>query len=141
MAIGRTVPFLNQSDFALRSRTNCFGSSVRSKSIGRKSPASRRTLYSPLQFGSFAKKPVVSKFPRKMGPAVAYSGGREVPHLFSHSHLALRFSLLQSFDLAFPLVRFLFRHVKHRRRRTYFQEHRQDPTPGRVGACWEVASR
>ena len=68
-------------------------------------------MYSPLQFESFAKNPVVSKFPKKMGPAVAYSGGKEVPHLFSRSHLAPGFSLLQSFDLAFPLVRFFFEPV------------------------------
>ena len=81
------------------------------KTIGRKTPASRRTLCSPLQFESFVKKPVASKFPRDMGPAVASSGGKEAPHLFSRSHLAPRLSLLQSFDLAFPLVRFPFEPV------------------------------
>jgi len=74
--------------------------------IGRKALVEIDT---PIVSSKLREEPSRISFLKKMGHAAASSGGKEVPHFFSRSHLASRFSLLQSFDLAFPLVRFLFR--------------------------------
>jgi hypothetical protein len=125
------------SGFVLPSRTNCFGSSVTSKTIGQKH-ASRRILCRLVQFKVWRRTKSCQSSRGRWDLPWHTAEAKRHPTCFLARIWHPGFLSLPSFDLPFPLVRFLFRRGKSR---TFFTEFKQDPASGGVGACWEVVPR